>query len=508
MEGLEMRIGIDFGTSYTAAAAYINGSIQHILFRGESQFRTAVFVPEKPVDMSQFDESLYVQEVANSILSSKSSYTQNLKKYEDTASDIRAYYRKQVREKYLSEEAAIDKIDQAISALNKPILRSDDDLRKAAYSEIRRRWVQAQISESREQSTSIDDSAVFGEEAIEEFFAYEAGRLIQSPKSMLGFKLGEPQRVAIVRIVSNVLRHIRLAACEQLGMDVTEATIGRPVTFRSSMGEAGSKQAICLLREAASQAGFTSVDFLAEPAAAAIAYHASSPIMRRTVIVDVGGGTTDIALGDVGGSASEPKIDTTWGVGKGGTDVDLGLSLKAIMPKFGKDQCLLLAPVYVNAAMVSDLNRQKEFRQTQLLGVQEPFLSRIRSLQRNGVTIRLNRDVEALKVALSVGAHAETVLDYIESDLSVAATRSDLEQGRERFMRSFDQLLHQVSEATANSAPVLFLTGGMSRAPYIAEAVRKHFPDSEIVNGDASLGVVGGLAIHAAMNRSSLTVGV
>ncbi|RUE46326.1 Hsp70 family protein [Pseudomonas aeruginosa] len=503
MEGLEMRIGIDFGTSYTAAAAYINGSIQHILFRGESQFRTAVFVPEKPVDMSQFDESLYVQEVANSILSSKSSYTQKLKKYEEAASQIRVDYRRQVRDGYLSEEEAIAKIGQAIFALNKPILRSDDDLRKSAYGEIRRRWVQAQISAGREQTTSIDDSAVFGEEAIEEFFAYEAGRLIQSPKSMLGFKLGEPQRVAIVRIVANVLRHIRLAASEQLGADVTEATIGRPVTFRSSMGAAGSKQAISLLREAASQAGFTSVDFLAEPAAAAITYHANSSVKRRTVIVDVGGGTTDIALGEVGGSSKEPKIGTTWGIGKGGSDVDVGLSLKAVMPAFGKGNCSLLAPVYVNAAMVSDLNRQKDFRQNPLVGVQEPFLSRVRSLQRNGVTVRLNRDVEALKVALSTHTQATTMLDYIEADLSVTATRSDLEHGRESFVRSFDQLLHQVKEATAESSPVLFLTGGMSRAPYIAETVRKHFPGSEIVRGDASLGVVGGLAIHAAMKHSS-----
>lgn len=498
-----MRIGIDFGTSYTAAAAYINGSIQHILFRGESQFRTAVFVPEKPVDMSQFDESLYVQEVANSILSSKSSYTQKLKKYEEAASQIRVDYRRQVRDGYLSEEEAIAKIGQAIFALNKPILRSDDDLRKSAYGEIRRRWVQAQISAGREQTTSIDDSAVFGEEAIEEFFAYEAGRLIQSPKSMLGFKLGEPQRVAIVRIVANVLRHIRLAASEQLGADVTEATIGRPVTFRSSMGAAGSKQAISLLREAASQAGFTSVDFLAEPAAAAITYHANSPVKRRTVIVDVGGGTTDIALGEVGGSSKEPKIETTWGIGKGGSDVDVGLSLKAVMPAFGKGNCSLLAPVYVNAAMVSDLNRQKDFRQNPLVGVQEPFLSRVRSLQRNGVTVRLNRDVEALKVALSTHTQAATTLDYIEADLSVTATRSDLEHGRESFVRSFDQLLHQVMESTAESSPVLFLTGGMSRAPYIAETVRKHFPGSEIVHGDASLGVVGGLAIHAAMKHSS-----
>ncbi|HFH3882461.1 Hsp70 family protein [Pseudomonas aeruginosa] len=497
-----MRIGIDFGTSYTAAAAYINGSIQHILFRGESQFRTAVFVPEKPVDMSQFDETLYVQEVANSILSSKSSYTQKLKKYEEATSQIRVYYRKQVREGYLSDEAALDQIKLAISALNQPILRSDDDLRKAAYAEIRRRWVQTQISAGRERSTSIDDSAVFGEEAIEEFFAYEAGRLIQSPKSMLGFRLGEPQRIAIVRIVANVLRHIRLAASRQLGMDVNEATIGRPVTFRSSMGLAGSEQAVSLLREAAKQAGFHSVDFLAEPAAAAITYHASSSIAHRAVIVDVGGGTTDIALGVVGGEANEPTIEATWGMGKGGTDVDLGLSLKAVMPKFGKGHCSLLAPVYVSAAMVSDLNRQMEFRQAPLVGVQEPFLSRVRSLQRNGVTVRLNRDVEVLKVTLSTEDHAEAALDYIEPDLSVTATHSDLEQGRERFERSFDELLHQVGKATMASTPVLFLTGGMSRAPYIAETVQRHFPRSEIVYGDASLGVVGGLAIHAAMKYS------
>ncbi|MGY0522500.1 Hsp70 family protein, partial [Pseudomonas aeruginosa] len=256
---------------------------------------------------------------------------------------------------------------------------------------------------------------------------------------MLGFKLGESQRVAIVRIVANVLRHIRLAASEQLGADVTEATIGRPVTFRSSMGAAGSKQAISLLREAASQAGFSSVDFLAEPAAAAITYHANSSVKRRTVIVDVGGGTTDIALGEVGGSSKEPKIETTWGIGKGGSDVDVGLSLKAVMPMFGKGNCSLLAPVYVNAAMVSDLNRQMDFRQNPLVGVQEPFLSRVRSLQRNGVTVRLNRDVEALKVALSTHTQAATTLDYIEADLSVTATRSDLEHGRESFVRSFDR---------------------------------------------------------------------
>ena len=40
-----MRIGIDFGTSYSAAAARIDGCLQHIRFGGLPQFRTAVFFP-------------------------------------------------------------------------------------------------------------------------------------------------------------------------------------------------------------------------------------------------------------------------------------------------------------------------------------------------------------------------------------------------------------------------------------------------------------------------------
>ena len=41
-----MRIGIDFGTSYSAAAAAIDGDIALVRFDGEPQFRTAVFFPE------------------------------------------------------------------------------------------------------------------------------------------------------------------------------------------------------------------------------------------------------------------------------------------------------------------------------------------------------------------------------------------------------------------------------------------------------------------------------
>src|SRR5690606_23819913 len=101
-----MRIGIDFGTSYTAAAAVVEGAIEHISFHGDSQFRTVVFIPETPVDMSQFDESVYELEVANIVRSEKSSYRARLKEYEQRASQIRVTYRKQARDGDISDEAA------------------------------------------------------------------------------------------------------------------------------------------------------------------------------------------------------------------------------------------------------------------------------------------------------------------------------------------------------------------------------------------------------------------
>ena len=65
------------------------------------------------------------------------------------------------------------------------------------------------------------------------------------------------------------------------------ATLGRPVQFRSSMGSAGGEQALEILREAASIAGFDHVDFLEEPAAAALHYHANSESRHSTLVLDL-----------------------------------------------------------------------------------------------------------------------------------------------------------------------------------------------------------------------------
>ena len=50
-----MRIGIDFGTSYSAAGAVVDGALQLVRFGGDTQFRTTVFFPQRQPDMAAFE---------------------------------------------------------------------------------------------------------------------------------------------------------------------------------------------------------------------------------------------------------------------------------------------------------------------------------------------------------------------------------------------------------------------------------------------------------------------
>ncbi|MNG32312.1 hypothetical protein D3C84_1182960 [compost metagenome] len=70
-------------------------------------------------------------------------------------------------------------------------------------------------------------------------------------------------------------------------------------------------------------------------------------------------------------------------------------------------------------------------------------------------------------------------------------------------MRTFQALLAQVASEIQNYNPTLFLTGGMSRAPYVIEAVKQAFPHCDIAPSEASLGVVDGLSVYASLTRDA-----
>jgi hypothetical chaperone protein len=270
------------------------------------------------------------------------------------------------------------------------------------------------------------------------------------------------------------------------------------VQFRSSIGDAGNEQALGILRDAAMAAGFDDIDFVEEPAAAAMHYHAISPQRHEVVVVDIGGGTTDIAHASVGGDDA-PQVHRAWGIARGGTDIDLALSLTAYMPLFGRGITRVPAHHYVEAAMVQDMPRQREFRARRYDGVPEPFEARLKALQETGNTNRLYREVERCKIALSDAPAHSSALGFIERALAVDTSNDQLSDAASGYLREMASLLDQVRADIGNDPAAVFVTGGMSRAPYLRAAAAAAFPGAQLVIGDPSFGVVQGLARSASL---------
>ena len=450
-----MKLGIDFGTSNSAAAVVVDGEVVPIQFGQAQQFRTTVYFPEVMRDPNDFQLTPALEhELARLV--------------DAAARDARA----------AGQE------------------RTPEALHREGLRVVRRQWMEEQMRAPLS-STTLLQNAVYGDDALEAYFEENEGNLVQSPKSMLGYNLHPRARQTITGIATHILEHIRLTASRQLDTPVRTATLGRPVQFRSSIGDAGNTQALEILHGAAIAAGFDDVDFLEEPAAAAMHYHAQSTQAHDAVVVDIGGGTTDVAHARVGGGQA-PVIHRAWGIPRGGTDIDLALSLGAYMPLFGRGITRVPTHHYVEAAMVQDTTRQRDFRQHNYRDVDAPWDRRLQALQDTGNTARLYREVERCKIALSSEPSHHSALDFIERGLHVDVDAERLQAAANGYLGELEALLAQVRQDIGHDPAAVFLTGGMSRAGYLQAAVAAAFPGARLVRGNPSFGVVHGLAWAAA----------
>lgn len=479
-----MRIGIDFGTSNSAAAAVVDGAVRLIEFEGRPQFRTTVFFPHQLPDLRDFELTEELQMQAKRLAAQlKADQSRELARIAKLRRDAES----------LAEPAR----GRALAMI--PILKaqSDRSIYETAVASVRREWARKEVAVARARSARIQD-ALYGEEAMRAFMRSGDGHLVVSPKSMLGYALLPRAREALLSISTQILYHIRMVATNQLGTDVRKALLGRPVAFRSSKGEAGNDMALSILTDAAMAAGFEEVSFLEEPAAAAFGHHRSSEHSKRVLIFDIGGGTTDIAMANLGGQSPVPDILASWGEPVGGTDVDLELSLKGPMLLFGKNLTTTPTHYYAWAASVHDAKLQRDFQSADFRLANEPYRERLIALQAPGHTVRLNRSVENARINLGASSRRKLNLGYIEEGLEFPIDCRLLERSSDNVSQRLEQLLVSVKTQASVTPEMVILTGGMSQAAMIPLLVEKVFPGIPVHRGDASLAVVTGLALAAA----------
>ena len=357
----------------------------------------------------------------------------------------------------------------------------------------------------------------FGREAIALYTEGHSGRLMRSLKSVLGTGLMadstriKTRLVTFEDILGKFIRHVKTQAERQIGAEITDVVMGRPVHFVDD-DEAADRLAQNTLEKIARKQGFKHVHFQLEPIAAALDYERSLTGESLAMIADIGGGTADFTVARLGpGSGEHGRVLANGGVHVGGTDMDRVLSVSQVMPMFGlgsksKDGRRNL-PVWpfndlATWHRINSLSDPKALAQLQaiLKDAEQPGLfSRLIHIVEHRDGHRLAGQVEAAKVGLSARSFFNSEITGLDGRI--------VEFSRQRFEDSATHLaerLHRSCLDTLGLAGIpaerieaVFLTGGTTQIPFVRKMLEGLFPKSTFVKGDVFGSVGLGLAIEA-----------
>ena len=359
-----------------------------------------------------------------------------------------------------------------------------------------------------------------GQAASDALTAGAEGRYMRALKSVLGTALFHESRLVagkrrtLSQIVAAFLAELRQRAEAASGQPLTRALSGRPVHFHSD-DPARDAQAQEDLRGCYLEAGFTEVDFLPEPEAAALASHSLGRQGELGLIVDIGGGTSDFSV--FRSQDGKAQILASHGIRLGGTDFDQQVSLSHAMPALGQGGSLRremgpgLLPV-PNAVYV-DLATWARIQflytpETRRMAAEMARMASDRAAMGRLVTVldeelghELAFAVERGKIAANSGSGGQIAMGFIEPGLARPITPETLEAALSGNRRA----LHQAAAETLRLAGVapdrigsVVLVGGSSLMGLVADEARRLCPDAQQLRAQAFTAVVDGLALATA----------
>ncbi|MBF0572408.1 MAG: molecular chaperone DnaK [Desulfamplus sp.] len=238
-------------------------------------------------------------------------------------------------------------------------------------------------------------------------------------------------------ISSFILANIKKTAEDYLGEPVTEAVITVPAYFNDSQRQA--------TKDAGKIAGLEVKRIINEPTAASLAYGLDKKGDEKIAVFDLGGGTFDVSILEIGDGVFEVK-STNGDTHLGGEDFDLRI-IDYIADEFRKDQGI-------------DVRKDKMALQ------------------------RLKEAAEKAKMELSTAVETEVNLPFITADasgpkhLNVKLTRAKLESLVSDLLDNLTkpcQTALKDAGLTASEINEVVLVGGMTRMPAVQERVEKIF---------------------------------
>ena len=262
-------------------------------------------------------------------------------------------------------------------------------------------------------------------------------------------------------ISSFILANLKKTAEEYLGEKVTDAVVTVPAYFNDSQRQA--------TKDAGKVAGLNVLRIINEPTAASLAYGLEKKKEEKVIVFDLGGGTFDVSILEIGEGVFEVK-STSGDTHLGGEDFDLRL-IDYLADEFKKDQGI-------------DIRNDKMALQ------------------------RLKEAAEKAKMELSTSMETDVNLPFITADasgpkhLNIKITRAKLEALTGALLDKLENPCRAAlkdSGLTTSDINEVILVGGMTRMPAVQERVKKIFgkephkgvnPDEVVAVGAAIQGGV------------------
>ena len=269
------------------------------------------------------------------------------------------------------------------------------------------------------------------------------------------------KKYSLPEISARVLMKLKRAAEEYLGEPVTEAVITVPAYFNDSQRQA--------TKDAGRIAGLDVKRIINEPTAAALAYGLDKGKEHTIAVFDMGGGTFDISILEVGDKVVE-VVSTNGDTHLGGDDIDNRL-MDWLITEFKKDTGI-------------DVSKDKMVLQ------------------------RLREAAEKAKIELSSVQETEVNLPYLTADqtgpkhLLKKITRAQFERMIDDIVaRTMEPLKKALADAGKKVADIheVVLVGGSTRIPMVQSKVKEFFgkdpyrsvnPDEVVALGAAVQGGV------------------
>jgi molecular chaperone DnaK len=273
---------------------------------------------------------------------------------------------------------------------------------------------------------------------------------------------------AVPEISALVLKEMKAIAETALGREVTKAVVTCPAYFNDNQRQA--------TKDAGRIAGLEVLRIINEPTAAALAYGFGRDISQKICVYDLGGGTFDVSILEIGKDVFE-VLSTAGDTYLGGDDFDDRI-MTWLADDFLARHGLDLRQNKFCLQMLKEAGERAKI---------EVGRDGVASIQVQGICQSPEGEVLDLQGKLSADQFNRMVMDLVQRTFKVC-----------------DEAL-QSARLTAGDVDAVILVGGPTRLPIIRNSVRHYFQKEPMsgIDPDEAVAMGAALQAHALLNRSA-----